>query len=153
MWKENRLRHSRCGVFSSRPEEDTLSENMSSVGGKAGDNWRDAVDRNGNRYYLFELNPDHLPDHQTNPYQVWALPLTEGDRRGLLRVVPHPKATVTEYVTSQTGMTKQPSAKWWDFCRRFPLVGRQCHPASRRRYLSPYELSGHAQQLCRRQHG
>jgi hypothetical protein len=96
---------------------------MSGVGGKSGDNWRDAVDRDGNRYYLFELNRDHLPNHPTNPYQVWALPLTEGDQRGLLRVVPHPAATVTEYVTSQTGMTKQPSAKWWDFAAGFPWSG------------------------------
>jgi len=109
--------------ISSQPDEDALSENMSSVGGKAGDNWRDAVDRNGNRYYLFELNRDHLPNHPTNPYQVWALPLTQGDERGLLRVVPHPAAAVTEYVTSQTGMTKQPSAKWWDFAAGFPWSG------------------------------
>ena len=109
--------------ISSQPEKDALSESMSSVGGKAGDNWRDAVDRDGNRYFLFELNRDNLPNHPTNPYQVWALSLTEGDQRGLLRVVPHPKATVTEYVTSQTGMTKQPSAKWWDFAAGFPWSG------------------------------
>lgn len=109
--------------ISSRPEADTLHADMSSVGGKAGDNWRDAVDRDGNRYYLFELNRDHLPNHPTNPYQVWVLPLNLDDHRGLLRVVPHPKAQVTEYVTSQTGMTKQPSAKWWDFAAGFPWAG------------------------------
>jgi hypothetical protein len=109
--------------ISARPDEDTLSEDMSSVGGKAGDNWRDAVDGRGNRYYLFELNREHLPNHPTNPYQVWALPLTQGDQRGLLRVVPHPRARVTEYVTSQTGRTKQPSAKWWDFAAGFPWSG------------------------------
>ncbi len=109
--------------ISSRPGEDTLSENMSSVGGKSGDNWRDAVDRDGNRYYVFELNRDHLPDHLTNPYQVWALPLTKGDERGLLRVVTHPRASLTGYVSSQTGMTKQPSAKWWDFAAGFPWSG------------------------------
>jgi hypothetical protein len=108
---------------SSQSDKDTFHANMSGVGGKAGDNWRDAVDRDGNRYYLFELNRDHLPDHPTNPYQVWALSLTEGDERGLLRVVPHPKAAVTEYVTSQTGMTKLPSAKWWDFAAGFPWSG------------------------------
>ena len=68
---------------------------MSSVGGKAGDNWRDAVDRDGNRYFLFELNRDRFPNDPTNPYQVWALSLSEGDRRGLLRVVFHPAATMT----------------------------------------------------------
>ena len=108
---------------SSRPEDDTLYADMSSVGGKAGDNWRDAVDRDGNRYFLFEINRDHFPDHPTNPYQVWALSLTEGDDRGLLRVVPHPKATMTEFVTSQTGMTPQPSANWWNFAAGFPWSG------------------------------
>jgi hypothetical protein len=109
--------------ISSRPDEDTLWADMSSVGGKAGDNWRDAVDRDGNRYYLFELNRDRLPDHPTNPYQVWALPLTETDNRGLLRVVFHPRAALTKYVSSQTGMTPQPSAKWWDFAAGFPWSG------------------------------
>ena len=82
------------------------------------------MDRDGNRYYLFELNRDHLPDHPTNPYQVWALPLTEGDHRGLLRVVPHPRAAVTEYVSSQTGMTPAAFGEVVGFCRRVPLVGR-----------------------------
>ncbi len=109
--------------ISAQPDKDTLHANMSGVGGKAGDNWRDAVDRDGNRYYLFELNRDHLPYHPTNPYQVWALPLTKDDDRGLLRVVPHPNAAVTEYVSSQTGMTPQPSAKWWDFAAGFPWSG------------------------------
>ena len=109
--------------ISSRPEEDTVYANMSSVGGKAGDNWRDAVDRDGNRYFLFEINRDHFPDHPTNPYQVWALPLPQGDDRGLLRVVFHPAATITEYVSSQTGITPQPSANWWDFAAGFPWSG------------------------------
>ena len=108
---------------SARPEEDTLYADMSSVGGKAGDNWRDALDRNGNRYFLFEINRSNFPDHPTNPYQVWALSLTEGDDRGLLRVVSHPKATMTEYVSSQTGMTPQPSANWWNFAAGFPWSG------------------------------
>lgn len=109
--------------ISTQPEQDTLFADMSSVGGKAGDNWRDAVDRDGNRYFLFEINRDHFPDHPTNPYQVWALPLTPGDDRGLLRVVPHPRAAMTEYVSSQTGMTPQPSANWWNFAAGFPWSG------------------------------
>ncbi|NLS98088.1 MAG: hypothetical protein GXX96_38655 [Planctomycetaceae bacterium] len=110
-------------TISSRPQDDTVYADMSSVGGKAGDNWRDAVDRDGNRYFLFEINRDHLPDHPTNPYQVWALSLTQGDNRGLLRVLPHPKAKMTEYVTTQTGMTPQPSANWWNFAAGFPWSG------------------------------
>lgn len=110
-------------TISSRPDEDAVYADMSSVGGKAGDNWRDALDRDGNRYFLFELNRDHFPDHPTNPYQVWALPLTPGDQRGLLRVVFHPRAKMTEFVTSQTGMTPQPSANWWNFAAGFPWSG------------------------------
>ena len=110
-------------TISSRPDEDQVSTDMSSVGGKAGDNWRDAVDRDGHRYFLFELNRDHFPDHPTNPYQIWALPLTEGDNRGLLRVVFHPRAAMKEFVSSQTGMTPQPSANWWNFAAGFPWSG------------------------------
>lgn len=108
---------------STHPTEDQLCTDMSSVGGKAGDNWRDAVDRDGNRYFLFELNRDHLPDHPANPYQVWALCLTEGDTRGLLRAVPHPAAAIQEFVTSQMGMTPQPSANWWNLAAGFPWDG------------------------------
>ncbi len=109
--------------ISLKPEEDTLDAAMSSVWGKAGDNWRDAVDRDGNRYFLFELNRENLPDHSTNPYQAWALPLTEGDGRGLLRVVFNPKVTVTEFVSTHSGMTPQPSLNWWDFAAGLPRSG------------------------------
>ncbi len=109
--------------ISSRPEEDKLDPAMSSVWGKAGDNWRDAVDRDGNRYFLFELNRDNFPDHPTNPYQVWALPLKTNDDRGLLRVVFNPKVKVTEYASTHTGMTPQPSLNWWDFAAGLPRSG------------------------------
>ncbi len=109
--------------ISKRPEQDTFHPDMSSVGGKSGGNWRDAVDRDAKRYFLFELNRNNLPNHPTNPYQVWALSMTDGGMRGPQRVVSHPKATVTEFVTSQTGMTKLPSAKWWDFAAGFPWSG------------------------------
>lgn len=109
--------------ISARPEEDTVYADMSSVGGKAGDNWRDAVDRDGNRYFLFEINRNNFPDHPSNPYQVWALSLTEGDDRGLLRVKFHPRATMREFVSSQTGMTPQPSANWWNLAAGFPWSG------------------------------
>lgn len=107
---------------SSAPEQDEVFPDMSFVGGKSGDNWRDAVDQNDVRYYFFELNRDNLPDHATNPYQIFALPLT-GKSRGPLLVVPHPEGPVTEFVTSQTGPKKQPSAKWWDYAAGFPWSG------------------------------
>ncbi|MDY0167520.1 MAG: fibronectin type III domain-containing protein [Thermoguttaceae bacterium] len=109
--------------ISSKPEEDKLEPAMSSVWGKAGDNWRDAVDRDGNRYFLFELNRENLPDHPANPYQAWALPLTPGDGRGLLRVVFNPKVKVTEFLSTHTGMTPQPSFNWWDFAAGLPRSG------------------------------
>ena len=108
--------------MSSERGEDKVYPGMTFVGGKSGENWRDAVDGRDRRYYFFELNRDNLPDHATNPYQIFALPLT-GKARGPLRVVSHPAATVTEYVTSQTGPQKQPSAKWWDYAAGFPWSG------------------------------
>jgi|APSaa5957512622_1039677.scaffolds.fasta_scaffold04514_2 PKD repeat protein len=109
--------------ISKQPEADTFHPSMASVGGKSGYNWRDALDRDGKRYFLFELNRDNLPNHPTNPYQVWALSMADGDERGPLRGLSHPNATVTEFVSSQTGMTKQPSAKWWDLVAGFPWSG------------------------------
>lgn len=108
--------------LSAEPAQDTVAAGMSFVGGKSGENWCDAVDGRDVRYFLFELNRDNLPNHATNPYQIFALPLT-GKARGPLRVVPHPAGPVTEYVTSQTGPTQQPSAKWWDYAAGFPWSG------------------------------
>ena len=104
------------------PDKDEVFAGMTFVGGKSGENWRDAVDGRDRRYFFFELNRDNLPNHATNPYQIFALPLS-GEPRGLLRVVCHPKGPVTEYVTSQTGPRKQPSAKWWDYAAGFPWSG------------------------------
>ena len=109
-------------TLSAEPARDTVSAGMSFVGGKSGENWCDAVDGRDERYFCFELNRDNLPDHPANPYQIFALPLT-GKARGPLRVVPHPAGPVTEYVTSQTGPTQQPSAKWWDYAAGFPWSG------------------------------
>ncbi|MCK5803501.1 MAG: hypothetical protein KAI66_11740, partial [Lentisphaeria bacterium] len=109
--------------ISAQREKDTFYPGMSGVGGKSGANWRDAVDRDGNRYFVFEINRNNNPDHPTNPYQVWALSLTDGDKRGLLRVTFHPAAKMTEFVSSQTGMTKLPSANWWNFAAGFPWSG------------------------------
>lgn len=109
--------------ISSESQDDKLDAAMSSVWGKAGDNWRDAVDQDDHRHFLFELNRENLPDHPTNPYQVWALPLTQGDRRGLLRVVFNPKVKVTEFLSTQSGMSPQPSFNWWDFAAGLPRSG------------------------------
>jgi hypothetical protein len=116
------FRHYAIPSISAEPARDTLSAGMSFVGGKSGENWCDAVDSRDVRYFFFELNSDNLPDHDTNPYQIFALPLT-GRARGPLRVVPHPAGPVSEYVTSQTGPTLQPSAKWWDYAAGFPWSG------------------------------
>ncbi len=107
---------------SSQPDRDKVEPGMTFVGGKSGENWRDAVDGQDRRYFFFELNRDNLPNHPTNPYQILALPLT-GEAQRLLRVVPHPAGPVTEYVTSQTGPQEQASAKWWDYAAGFPWSG------------------------------
>jgi hypothetical protein len=117
-----RFRRFAIPSVSADPGGDQVYAGMTFVGGKSGENWRDAVDGKDRRYFFFELNRDNLPTHASNPYQIFALPLT-GKARGPLRVVPHPAGPVTEYVTSQTGPTKQPSAKWWDYAAGFPWSG------------------------------
>ena len=109
--------------ISARPEEDKFYPCVATAGGSGAGNWKDAVDRDGNRYFLFDLNRNDFPDHPTNPYQVWALSLTEGDKRGLLRVVCHPRATMTEFVSTVTGERRHPSANWYDLAAGFPWSG------------------------------
>ncbi len=96
---------------------------MSSVWGKAWNNWRNAVDRQGNRYYLFEINRGKYFDDPENPYQVWAICLTEGDTRGLLRVIPNPKVSIVEHATSHTGGIPEPSFNWWELAAGLPRSG------------------------------
>ena len=96
---------------------------VSSVWGKGGNNWRDAVDREGNRYYLFEINRGKYFDDADNPYQVWALSLARGDSRGLLRAVPNPKVTITEHATTHSGGVPQPSFNWWELAAGLPRSG------------------------------
>lgn len=62
---------------------------MNSAWGKSGKNWVNAVDKDGTRYFAFEINRHHYLDDE-NPYQVWMLPLSLTDQRGLLRAVPTP---------------------------------------------------------------
>lgn len=107
---------------SAKPDKDKVFAGMTSVGGKSGENWDDAVDGKDRRYFFFEFNRNNPPNHATNPYQIFALRLT-GEERGLIRVVCHPKGPVTEYVSSQTGQRKQQSAKWWDYAAGFPWSG------------------------------
>ncbi len=118
--------------ISAKPEEDVVYPSgpngqnaapMSSVWGKGWNNWRNAVDRDGNRYYLFEINRGKFFDDPMNPYQVWALSLTPGDRRGLLRVIPNPRVTITEHVTTHSGGIPQPSYNWWELAAGLPRSG------------------------------
>ncbi|MCK5802732.1 MAG: hypothetical protein KAI66_07865, partial [Lentisphaeria bacterium] len=60
--------------ISSEPGEDKVYPGMTFVGGKSGENWRDAMDSRDRRYFLFELNRDNLPNHAASPYQIFALP-------------------------------------------------------------------------------
>ena len=128
----NKFRTFRIKSISSRPEKDVVYPAgttgidrfpISSVWGKAWSNWRNAVDRAGNRYYVFDINRGNFTNHPTNPYQVWALSLTEGDSRGLLRVVPNPKVTVTEHIATHSGGRYQPSYNWWELAAGLPRSG------------------------------
>jgi hypothetical protein len=96
---------------------------ISSVWGKGWNNWRNAVDKDGNRYFLFDMNRNKFFDDPENPYQVWAISLTESDKRGLLRVVPNPKVTITEHVSTHSGGTFQPSYNWWELAAGLPRSG------------------------------
>lgn len=118
--------------ISSNPEKDVIfpagttgpdAAPVSSVWGKGGNNWRDAVDREGNRYYLFEINRGKYFDDADNPYQVWALSLERADRRGLLRVIPNSRVTITEHVSTHTGGVPQPSFNWWELAAGLPRSG------------------------------
>ncbi len=96
---------------------------ISNVWGKAWNNWRNAVDKENNRYYVFDMNRGKYFDDPDNPYQVWALSLTEGDKRGLLRVIPNPKVTITEHLATHSGGRPQPSYNWWEFAAGLPRSG------------------------------
>ena len=61
------------------------------------DTWYNPVDKNGTRYFIFDFNRGKSINDPYNPYQLWALPLNEGDPRGLLRVViPEPPKNIPE---------------------------------------------------------
>ncbi len=128
----NNFKSYKVKSISAKPENDIIfpadikgsdSAPVSSVWGKGGNNWRDAVDKEGNRYYLFEINRGKYFDEVDNPYQVWAISLTKGDKTGLLRVVPNPKVTITKHATTHTGGVPQPSFNWWELAAGLPRSG------------------------------
>jgi hypothetical protein len=109
--------------ISTDPGKDVVHDCIATALYKPGDNWRDAVDGQDRRYFFFDLNQGNLLTHETNPYQVVAVPLT-GKARGPLRVVPHPVGPVTGIVTSVLGGRKKVrSGMWWDFAAGFPWSG------------------------------
>lgn len=110
--------------ISSRPENDVVhptdakdSPIIGLVGGKGGDNWRNAVDRDGNRYFIFEINREKSSDDPYNPYQLWAISLTNINSAKLLRIVPYPG--VNKIYNDQ----REYNLKWWEFAAGFPQSG------------------------------
>ena len=92
---------------------------MNSVWGKGGKNWTNAVDKDGTRYFLFEINRNsYLTDE--NPYQVWALPLSLNDNRGLLRAVVNPAVKQIPW-TGERLPWKGDS--WWNLAGGLPRSG------------------------------
>ncbi len=60
------------------------------------DTWYNAIDKNGNRYFLYDFNHGKSIEDPYNPYQIWALPLKEGDAREPLRVMPNHSRNIPE---------------------------------------------------------
>jgi len=91
---------------------------MNSAWGKSGTNWINSVDKDGTRYFLFEINRNsYLTDE--NPYQVWALPLSFTDKRGLLRVVSTPGVRQVPWPTSR----QWKGDNWWNLAGGSPRSG------------------------------
>ncbi|MCK9267054.1 fibronectin type III domain-containing protein, partial [bacterium] len=103
--------------ISKKPENDTVNPGVSAAWGKGGDNWYNSVDKNDNRYFAFELNKEKDFKDPENPYQVWMLPLSEKDTRGLLRVIPNPKVEITP------GSYSRGRLLWWDLTAGLPPFG------------------------------
>ena len=100
-------------------EKDRGMMPMNSVWGKSGQNWTNAVDKNGTRYFLFEINRDNYLTYE-NPYQVWALPLSLNDNRGLLRAVVNPEAKQIPW-TGEKPLWKGDT--WWNLAGGLPRSG------------------------------
>ncbi len=112
--------------ISKEPEKDVIYPGekgidtypMNSAWGKAGNNWTNSVDKDGTRYFLFEINRNsYLTDE--NPYQVWALPLSFTDKRGLLMVVPTPGVKQIPWPTSR----QWKGDNWWNLAGGSPRSG------------------------------
>ena len=122
----NNFRIFKVKSISKNPVNDVIypSENtglnarpVSSVWGKAGTNWANAVDREGTRYFVFELNRNKFLTDE-NPYQVWMLPLSMSDKRGLLRVLPNPRVKQV-----QGAGTSWKGDSWWNLATGLPNSG------------------------------
>ncbi len=124
----NNFRSFRVKSISKNPEKDVVypageknmeAYAMNSVWGKSGMNWSNAVDKDGTRYFLFEINRNsYLSDE--NPYQVWALPLSLNDNRGLLRAVVNPVVKQIPW-TGERPPWKGDS--WWNLAGGLPRSG------------------------------
>lgn len=121
----NHFRSFRIKSISTKPENDVVHPTgmkdqpiIPLVGGKGGDNWRNAIDRYGNRYFVFEINRENASDDPSNPYQLWAISLIDGDARGLLRIVPYPGVDRTHHNDN-----REYKLKWWEFAAGFPQSG------------------------------
>ncbi len=116
--------------ISKNPERDIVYPNpdrklrlshraMDSVWGKNGKNWANAVDKNGTRYFMFEINRNNYFTDD-NPYQVWALPLSFSDDRGLLRAIINPAAKQIPWTGEKTPWKGD---SWWNLAGGLPRSG------------------------------
>lgn len=122
----NNFRTFKVKSISKNPEKDIIypagdkgldTRSINSVWGKSGNNWANAVDREGTRYFVFDINRNSFFTDE-NPYQVWMLPLSLDDKRGLLRVIPNPR------VKQVPGVGKAwRGDSWWNLATGLPNSG------------------------------
>ena len=125
----NRFRTFKIKSISKNPENDVIYPKgkrgsldfyaMNSVWGKSGKGWVNALGNDGIRYFAFEINRDKFLTDE-DPYQVWMLPLSLTDKRGLLRAVPNPRAKQVTWANLKGTWTGD---TWWNLSGGVPKSG------------------------------
>ena len=124
----NNFRTFRIKSISKKPENDVVYPSgksgleaypMNSVWGKSGKGWVNALGSDGIRYFAFEINRNSFLADE-NPYQVWMLPLSLSDTRGLLMAVPNPGAKQISWENLKGTWNGD---SWWNLSGGIPKSG------------------------------
>jgi len=124
----NNFKTFRIKSISKKPENDVVypfgesgleTYPMNSVWGKSGKGWVNALGSDNIRYFAFEINRNSFLTDE-NPYQVWMLPLSLTDTRGLLRAVPNPGAKQISWNNLKGAWQGD---TWWNLSGGVPKPG------------------------------